>query len=422
MEDRVTLSQKQLKRWHLLKMVLERRIGLKGASEQMEVSYRHAKRLKHAVVRDGPEGLIHGNTGRKPVNVLEEQVKDAIVSLSKTQYAAFNDVHFTEKLATEEGIGVSRETVRRIRRKAGIAPKRRRKAPRHRARRDRKPQEGMMVLWDGSPHRWFGDHHPPCCLMLAVDDATTKGLAARFFPFESTEGYLWLLKRLLRAYGIPLAIYQDRNGALKRNDDNWSLEEQLKGEQDPTQVGWALRELSIRPIYALSPQAKGRIERTFGTFQDRLIAEMEKADIQDIERGNGFLEGEFLKSYNDHFAKSPAQSQKAWRTIPKTFDVDRVCSFRYEAIVGNDNTVRLGGITIDIPPGPSRFSYAKARVEVRQLLDGSWRVYYRGTKIANHPATELREPIRALKRRKKRARATIPYSLVYAASDPEFSP
>jgi hypothetical protein len=256
--------------------------------------------------------------------------------------------------------------------------------------------------------------------MLAVDDATSKGLAARFFPFESSEGYLWLLKELLTTYGIPLSIYQDCNSALKRNDNNWSLEEQLRGEQDPTRVGWALRELSIRQIYALSPQAKGRIERTFGTFQDRLIAEMEKAGIQDREQANRFLPG-FLKSYNAHFAKSPVQSQKAW-IIPKGIDVDRVCSFRYEATVGNDNTVRLGGITIDIPPGPSRFSYAKARVEVRQLLDGSWRVYYRGAKIADHPSTTLREPIRALKRRKKKIRVEVPYSWVYAASAPEFSP
>jgi transposase len=130
MEDRVTLSQKQLKRWHLLKMVLEGRITLKEGSEQMEVSYRHAKHLKHAVVRDGPKGLVHSNTGRKPVNALGEEVRDTIVRLSKTSYAAFNDVHFTEKLATEEGIEVSRETVRRIRRRAGIAPKRRRKAAR----------------------------------------------------------------------------------------------------------------------------------------------------------------------------------------------------------------------------------------------------------------------------------------------------
>ena len=136
-----------------------------------------------------------------------------------------------------------------------------------------------MVLWDGSVHQWFGPEHLPYCLISAIDDATSRCLAARFFPFESSQAYLWVLRQMLREYGIPLSIYQDRHSALKRNDPHWSLEEQLRGRQDPTQVGWALEELGIEPIYALSPQAKGRIERLFGTLQDRLIAELQKAGI-----------------------------------------------------------------------------------------------------------------------------------------------
>ncbi|NIS63276.1 MAG: integrase, partial [Proteobacteria bacterium] len=112
------------------------------------------------------------------------------------------------------------------------------------------------------------------CLISAIDDATSRCLVARFFPFESSEAYLWVLRQMVREYGLPLSVYQDRHSALKRNDPHWSLEEQLRGRQDPTQVGWALEELSIEPLYALSPQAKGRIERLFGTLQDRLIAEL----------------------------------------------------------------------------------------------------------------------------------------------------
>jgi hypothetical protein len=222
---------------------------------------------------------------------------------------------------------------------------------------------------------------------------------------------------MLRDYGIPLSIYQDRHSALKRNDPHWSLEEQLRGRQDPTQVGWALKELSIEPIYALSPQAKGRIERLFGTLQDRLIAELQRAGITDIQEANLFLE-DFLGAYNRHFSRSAEKPFKAWRPLARGMDIERVCSFRYEATVGNDNTVRLGGIAIDIPPGPWRASYAKARVEVRQLLDGSWRIYYQGNKIAQHEATQLREPLRTLKRSKTRAKAASPYSWVYAASAP----
>jgi transposase len=420
--DRIALSQEQLRRWHLLKMVLDERICLKEASERMGVCYRQAKRMKGRVARDGPRGLVHGNQGRKPANALGESQREKILELSRTQYPLFNDTHFWQQLATAEGIRVSRETVRQIRRNNGIAPKRRRRRAQHRARRLRKPQEGMMVLWDGSPHRWFGPDKPPCSLMAAMDDATGKCVAARFFPFESSAGYLWLLRQMVCRYGIPLAIYQDQHSALKRNDDHWSLEEQLRGEQDPTQVGWALRELAIEAIYALSPQAKGRIERLFGTLQDRLLAEMQKTGILEIEPANEFLQNQYLQAFNTQFGRKASEPQKAWRSRPPGLDLDRICSLRYEATVGNDNTVRLGGLLIDIPAGPYRTGYAKLRVEVRQLLDGSWRVYYQDRKIAQHPATELKEPLRTFRRKKKTAKATVPYSWVYQASAPTLPP
>ena len=387
----------------------------------MQVSYRHAKRLKGVAARDGPGGLVHGNTGRRPINAIGMELRQKILELSRTEYASFNDTHFTEKLLVVEGIRISRETLRRIRRQAGILPKRRRRPPRHRSRRARKPHEGMMVLWDGSAHQWFGPEHPPCCLVSAIDDATSRCLVARFFPFESSEAYLWLLRKMVKEHGIPLSIYQDRHSALKRNDTHWSLEEQLRGRQDPTQVGWALQELGIEPIYALSPQAKGRIERLFGTLQDRLIAELDRAGITDRERANLFLEG-FLEDHNRQFSRTAEKPHKAWLPVARGMDIDRVCSFRYEATVGGDNTVRLGGIIIDIPAGPHRASYAKARVEVRQLLDGGWRVYYQGKRIAEHQPTQLREPIRALRRSKSRAKAASPHSWVYAASAPPYSP
>ena len=387
----------------------------------MNISYRHAKRLKGVVARDGPGGLIHGNTGRRPANAIGLELRQKIVALSRTEYALFNDTHFTEKLARVEGIRIGRETARRIRREAGILPKRRRRPPRHRSRRTRRPQEGMMVLWDGSVHRWFGAGQPPCCLIAAMDDATSRCFVARFFPFESSEAYLWVLRQMVREYGVPLSVYQDRHSALKRNDPHWTLEEQLRGKQEPTQVGWALEELSIEPIYALSPQAKGRIERLFGTFQDRLIAELQRAGITDREEANLFLE-DFLETHNRQFSRASEKPQKAWRPLPRGFNIDRICSFRYEATVGNDNTVRLGGITIDIPPGPHRASYAKARVEVRQFLDGSWRVYYQDQQIAQHEATQLREPLKALKRSKNRVKAASPYSWVYVASASPYAP
>jgi transposase len=143
MGDNVSLRQGQWRRWHLLRMVLDGRLFSREASRRMQVSYRHAKRLKGVVARDGPRGLIHGNTGRRPIKAIGMELRQKILELSRTEYASFNDTHFTEKLLVVEGIRISWEMVRRIRRQVGIVPKRRRRPPRHRSRRARKPHEGM---------------------------------------------------------------------------------------------------------------------------------------------------------------------------------------------------------------------------------------------------------------------------------------
>ena len=413
--EKIIMSQGQLQRWHIMGLVEGGKITLKEAGKKIGVSYRQAKRIRRALRVKGVKGIIHGNTGRAPWNLTADSLRQKVLELSKQLYEDFNDRHFTEKLSEEHRIELSRETVRKLRRRAGIGPKRSRRAPKHRKRRERKAQEGAMVLWDGSPHCWLGPNHPPCCLMAAMDDSRGKLLVARFFPFEGSSGYLWLLRELVKRYGIPLVMYHDRHGALYRNDSNWSLEEQLAGRQDPTQVGLALESLGIRSILALSPQAKGRIERLFGTLQDRLIAELRLHAIQSLEEANRFLKI-FIPKFNRRFAIPPRDSEKAWRQIPPGLDLDRMVSFRYRSVVGNDNTVRLGGLLIDIPPGPSRTSYANKKVEVRQLLDGSWRVYHRDQLIAKHPSTSLNEPVRTLRRRKYHAKGVKDYGWVYLAS------
>jgi len=205
------------------------------------------------------------------------------------------------------------------------------------------------MLWDGSPHRWFGPDHPPCCLMAAIDDGTGKLLAAPFFPFEGYSGYLWLLKEMVKKYGIPMIIYQDRHGALHRKDNHWSLEEQLAGRQEPTQVGLALEALGVQSISALSPEAKGKVKKLFTILQDRVGAEPRLRGIVTMEEANGFLQSTFLKAFNRRFAVRPRESQKAWREVSKNLDLHRIISFRYAATVGKDDTVRLGGLILDIP-------------------------------------------------------------------------
>jgi len=235
--------------------------------------------------------------------------------------------------------------------------------------------------------------------MAVIDDATGKLLRGVFAREEDAQSYLICLRQMLVDNGIPLAIYMDRHGIFRRNDDHWTLQEQLAGEQLPTQVGQALRALGIEPIFALSPQAKGRVERLFNTLQDRLVQELRLAGITTADHGTRFVNGSFKDDFNARFAKPAQQSEPAWRPLPKGIDVDRICSFRYEATVGNDNAVRLGGIILDIPAGPRHRGYAKARVEVRQLIDGRWRVYYKNQLLLETTPPVVPSPLRTLRRR-----------------------
>ena len=232
-----------------------------------------------------------------------------------------------------------------------------------------------------------------------MDDAGGDLLpGAAFVPEEDTVSYLRLLKALVGTCGIPVALYMDRHGIFRRNDDAWTLEEELRGRQDPTQVGRALEALGIQPIYALSPQAKGRIERLWGTLQDRLVAELRLAGIATLPAANAFLPP-FTPPFNARFARPPADTVPAWRPVPRGLDLERICSLYTEATVLNDNTVRTQGTLLQIPPGPGGRGYAKARVEVRQLLDGTWRVYSHDRLIATQ-AGPAGPPQQSLRRRR----------------------
>jgi len=393
------VSQRDIRRYELLRKVEDGKLTLRQVTEALGVSYRQAKRLKAKVMAEGLAGLCHGNRGRPPHNRGEEALRAQVLELSKERYFDFNDSHFAELLEEQEGIALSRETVRTWRRGAGVPPKRKHKPPKHRKRRPRREAEGMMMLWDGSPHRWFGEEHPACCLMAAIDDATGQVLAAHFCPAETSWAYLKLLEQVVLRWGVPASVYQDRHGTLKRNDDHWSLAEELAGRRAPTQVGAALEALAITPIFALSPQAKGRIERLFNTLQDRLAACLRLAVLTEIAAANDFLPG-FLQAHNDRFAQAPAQPEAVWGKPPRLAQRERLLSLCYPAKVSPDNAVRLDGMILDIPPGPHQRSYANLPVEVRQLLDGRWRVYYRERVIAEAPATQIAELTRTRTRRK----------------------
>src|SRR5229473_4137576 len=210
------------------------------------------------------------------------------------------------------------------------------------------------------------------------DDATGKILAAQFFPSETTFGYLCLLHPLLCRYGVPLAFYGDHSGIFVRNDDHWTVEEQLLGKRQPTQFGRALAQLGVSFIAANSPQAKGRVERLWGVLQDRLTSELRLAHAQDLDSANAVLR-QFITDYNRRCARLPRQSHPAWRPAPE--NLERICCFVHERIVSNDNVVQWEGRRFQIPRQARRFSFAGAKVQIYQALDGRVSLYYGKTRL-----------------------------------------
>jgi transposase len=376
-KDSVTLSQEEQKRLRVISEVEAGRWSAAEAARVLQLSPRQVRRLRHDYRAEGAQAFAHGNRGRPSPRRLSDQLRQQVIDLGAGRYAACNDSHLRELLALREGIVLGRATLQRIRRQAGQKPKQRRRPPRHRSRRDRRPQEGMLLQTDGSPHHWLGEDQPRCTLLGAVDDATGKVVAALFREQEDAHGYFLLLCQVLLQHGVPLDLYHDRHSIFQVNSKApLSIEAQIEGrEAEVTQFRRALDELSIGSIAAHSPEAKGRIERLWRSFQDRLVCELALAGVKGIKAANRFLPA-FLQRYNASFAIQAEEPGLAYRPLDRSLDLDRILSFRYQRVVARDNTVSLEGRFLQIPPGPRGRSYYGARVWVHEFLDGSLGVWY----------------------------------------------
>jgi len=372
------LSQKELQRVAVISRCVKGELACARAAGLLCLSERQIKRLKKRLREDGEAALAHANRGRPSHRRLPQALRARIVQLARGPYAGFNDHHLCEKLVECEGISLSRETLRRLLRQQGLGSPRKRRAPAHRQRRVRSAQLAELVQLDGSPHDWLEGRGPLLTALGMQDDATGKILAAQFFPSETTFGYLCLLQQMVCRYGVPLALYGDHSGVFVRNDDHWTVEEQLAGKRQPTQFGRALEQLGISFMAANSPQAKGRVERLWGVLQDRLTSELRLAKAQDLDSANAVLR-KFVTDYNRRFARPPRDSQPAWRTAPE--NLDRICCFVHERIVSNDNVVQWEGRRFQIPQQARRFSFAGAKVHIYQALDGRVSLYYGQTRL-----------------------------------------
>src|SRR5713226_2795303 len=258
----ITLTHRAEQCLKVLHALDRRELLMAEAAELLGRSVRQVRRLRAALQTRGLAALVHGNHGRPPVNRIPNNIRACVVRLARKLYVGLNDHHFHELLVEREGLALSRPSIRRILRAAGLPSPRRRRAPRHRRRRQRMPQAGLLVQLDGSTHAWLDQRGPRLTLIAAIDDATGEVLAATFREEEDAHGYFQVLHTLAHTKGIPIAVYSDRHGIFHRSKTTrLTLEEQLVGEPASTQVARALAELAIHWIPAQSPQAKGRIER-----------------------------------------------------------------------------------------------------------------------------------------------------------------
>ena len=302
-----------------------------------------------------------------------------MVRLAGTRYQGANHTHLSELLSEREGIDIGRTTLRRILLDAGLSSPRRRRPPKHRVRRQRMPRAGMLIQLDGSYHRWLAEHSPPFTLLLAVDDATGSVVNALFCQQEDSHNYFLLMQNLLRRRGIPLALYTDRHAVFKHTPGSGST-------GTPTQFGQAMAELGIQMIFVLSLQAKGRVERAAGIFQDRLITELRLAGATTMEQAKAVLKQLSLPRYNRRF-QVPAQCpDPAFRPLPPDLHLEPVLCFKHRRRVARDNTVKFQRHTLQLLPGPERPSYAGAAVEVLEGLDGRLTVRHEGHIIAAQEA------------------------------------
>ena len=370
----VKLNQQEQARIQVLNSVLEHQLLIAQAAEIMGVSERHTKRLLAAYRRDGAAALAHGNRGRRPHNAVSDAAAAAVVKLASNGYAGANHSHFTELLREREGIDLSRPTVRRILVKAGIGSPRSRRSQQHRYRRRRMPQEGILVQIDGSEHPWLEDRGAKLTLLIAVDDATGAVAQAVFRTTEDTRGYLVLLEGLVRQWGIPLALYSDRHAAFKYNARKKPV------PVETTQFARVMQELGIQQIFALSPQAKGRVERMLETFQDRLVTELRLASASSIGEASLVLQ-EFLPRFNTRFAVTAEQPETAYRLVPAELSLTETICLKDTRKVARDNTVKYQWRVLQLLPGEERPSYAGLRVDVLERADGELLIRYQGATV-----------------------------------------
>lgn len=372
----VTLSNKEQERIPIFEMLIRKEINNEQAAKMSGLSIRQCKRIKKEYKRLGVVALSHKNRGKESNNCISKDTIELAINIIKERYHDFGPTFALEKLQKNHGITFSVETLRKAMIANGIwKNKARHKAHIHQPRL-RRSAEGELIQLDGSEHKWFEDRGDYCTLIAYIDDATSKLIYAEFFKSESTWSYFNSLKKLIINKGKPIAMYSDKHGVFRVNSSK-NGSSSLLDSQPLTQFGRAMKELNITMIHANSPQAKGRIERSFGTLQDRLVKEMRLLNISTIKEANSYLP-KFIKEHNKKFAVLPANTTLAYRELLSNENIDEILTIQDKRILSKNLTCQYKNKLYLIDTKQSKYLLRKATVLVSETEDSKVKITYKG--------------------------------------------
>jgi hypothetical protein len=384
MDEALTMGNEDIDRLRAIRNVLDKKLTQREAAGILDLGDRQVRRLCAAVRSRGNRGILHGLLGRPSNHQSDPELLGmALSALHDPQWEGFGAVFAQQKLEAFYNIVISDTTIRKLMSKTGLWQTRRHKA-KHRAWRERRDCVGMLIQLDGSEHDWFEGRGPKCALLVYIDDATSRILHAEFITVEDTLNLMRSTKTYLLRYGRPVAFYVDKDSIYTINRQA-SIDEELRDIHPITQFTRAMTELGIKVILAQSPQAKGRVERSFDTHQDRLVKELRLADISTMEAGNAFLRDFYIDDHNTHFAIDPANDTDAHRPLLAEHHLEQILSQRTERSVHNDFTLRFQKRFFQLfEEQPVRVS-PKDKILVEIRLDGTTHLRAKGCYLRFKP-------------------------------------
>lgn len=380
----LTMSAQEVERVTVIRQVVDKRLKQNAAASLLKITVRQIKRLTRLYRTHGPEGLLSQRRGKPGKNRHHDNLKQQAKKLVQKHYHDFGPKFAAEKLKERHQIDVSKETLRQWMMEWELwKAKKQKKAIVHQSR-ERRACFGELIQIDGSPHDWFEERAPKCCLLVFIDDATGRLVGLRFEKQETTAGYFTVARSYIEKYGKPLAFYSDKYGVFRVNHKNC--------EDVETQFGRAMRELNIELICANSPQAKGRVERVNQTLQDRLVKEMRLRNISSIEAGNAYLP-EFMADHDQRFAVEPRSTIDAHRKdLPDTKALDLIFSYQNERVLSKNLEMHYNNATYKIQTETQGYGLRHAKIKVHEDLSGTVILMYKG-RVLNY--TSLKKQKRA---------------------------